>query len=75
MTTKLAVSLPDRLVAEAKRAVQAGRADSVSAYVARAMERQVKTDTLAELLDELDRLHGRPGEQDFEWADRILGAA
>ncbi|MCL2781994.1 MAG: hypothetical protein FWD74_11025 [Actinomycetia bacterium] len=50
MTTTVAVSLPDHLVAEAKRAVEAGRAGSESPYVAAATERQARTETLAELL-------------------------
>ena len=37
MTTKIAVSLPDKLLAEAKAAVASGRAASVSAFVAEAM--------------------------------------
>lgn len=38
MTTKIAVSLPDHLVAEAKDAVARGEAASVSAFVAAALE-------------------------------------
>src|ERR1019366_3222990 len=52
-TTKIAVSLPAGLVEQAKRAVAEGRASSVSAYVARALEEQAKLDDLASLLDEM----------------------
>jgi len=73
MTTKIAVSLPDHLVADARAAVQQGRADSLSAYVANAMRQHAQTETLAALLDDLDTLHGPPGLDDFAWADRVLG--
>lgn len=55
MTTKskIAVSLPTPLVEAAREAVTAGRASNVSAYVARALEEQVKLDDLDSLLDEL----------------------
>lgn len=55
MTTrsKIAVSLPPELVAAARGAVAAGRADNVSAYVALALEEKVKLDDLDALLAEL----------------------
>ena len=73
MTTKIAVSLPDELVAAARRAVQEGRAASVSAYVATAMARQVREDDMAALLAEMRAEHGAPSEDDYAWADRVLG--
>jgi Arc/MetJ-type ribon-helix-helix transcriptional regulator len=42
--SKIAVSLPAETVERARRAVASGRAPSVSAYVARALENQAKTD-------------------------------
>jgi Arc/MetJ-type ribon-helix-helix transcriptional regulator len=55
MTTaaKIAVSLPADLVDRAKTAVRRGRAASVSAYVAAALEEKSKLDDLAALLDEM----------------------
>lgn len=73
MTTKIAVSLPDELVAAARRAVQEGRAASVSAYVAAALARQVREDDLAALLAEMRAEHGSPSADDYSWADRVLG--
>jgi len=51
--SKIAVSLPAPLVARARRAVRTGRARSVSAYVAAALEQKAQLDDLAELLGEL----------------------
>ncbi len=73
MTTKIAVSLPDELVAAAKRAVDERRAASVSAYVAAALARQVREDDLAMLLAEMHAEHGRPSAEDYAWADQVLG--
>ncbi|MDQ2760235.1 MAG: toxin-antitoxin system antitoxin subunit [Actinomycetota bacterium] len=50
---KIAVTLPGDLVEAARAAVQAGRAPSVSAYVAGALEQRTKLDDLDALLTEL----------------------
>jgi Arc/MetJ-type ribon-helix-helix transcriptional regulator len=73
MTVKIAVSLPDELVAAARRAVANGRAASVSAYVANALARQVREDDLADLIAEMRAEHGEPTADDYAWADRVLG--
>jgi Arc/MetJ-type ribon-helix-helix transcriptional regulator len=59
-TSKIAVSLPDELVARARRAVSRGRAESVSAYVAAALEEKVKLDDLEHLLSEMLEETGGP---------------
>lgn len=48
--SKIAVILPGPLVARARRAVKRGRAQSMSAYVAQALEQKAKLDDLADLL-------------------------
>jgi Arc/MetJ-type ribon-helix-helix transcriptional regulator len=58
--SKIAVSLPDPLVARARRAVERGRAESVSAYVAVALAEKMKLDDLAELLGEMLAETGGP---------------
>lgn len=73
MTMKIAVSLPDDLVAAVKRAVAEGRAASVSAYVAGALARQVREDDLTTLLAEMRAEHGTPSSEDYAWADQMLG--
>ncbi len=72
--TKIAVSLPAELVVQARRAVAEGRATSVSAYVAEALEDRSKLDDLASLLDEMLADTGGPLTADEqEAADRALG--
>jgi Arc/MetJ-type ribon-helix-helix transcriptional regulator len=73
-TSKIAVSLPAELVEQAKHAVAKGRAASVSAYVARALEEQAKLDDLAGLLDEMLAETGGPlSAKERKAADRALG--
>lgn len=57
---KIAVSLPPELVERARAEVEAGRAASVSAYVAAALEQKVLLDDLGSLLDEMLAESGGP---------------
>ena len=75
MTTKIAVSLPDEQVETARRAVKAHRATSVSAYISESIARREREDSLAALLDDLDRQLGEPSRGDYAWADKALGLA
>ncbi len=73
-STKIAVSLPSELVAQAQRAVAEGRAASVSGYVAHALKEQAKLDDLASLLDEMLAETGGPlTTSEKRAADRALG--
>jgi Arc/MetJ-type ribon-helix-helix transcriptional regulator len=66
---KIAVTLPEELVAEAKRAVDTGRATSVSAYVAAALAAQHERQGLRAYVDALIAEHGKPSKDDYAWAD------
>jgi Arc/MetJ-type ribon-helix-helix transcriptional regulator len=72
MTVKIAVSLPDELVEQARAAVKSGRAASVSAYVAEALREKGGRRTLDDWLDEQDAEFGPPTEAELAWADRAL---
>lgn len=73
MKRKIAVSVPEDLVAEAEEAVAAGRAPSVSAYVSAAMQEKTRNDRLIDVLDEMDRELGPPGKRAEAWARQVLG--
>lgn len=73
MTTKIAISLPDELVAAARTAVSEGRAASVSAFVAEALEERSRYDELAALLAEMSAEAGPPTDRDRTWARQALG--
>jgi antitoxin ParD1/3/4 len=70
---KIAVSLPDARVAQARRAVAEGRAASVSAYVAEALARREQEDDAEALISEMIAEHGEPSEEDVAWARQALG--
>ena len=75
-TSKIAVSLPTGLVAQARRAVRHGRAESVSSYVASALVEKAKLDDLAQLLDEMLAETGGPlSAAERRAADEVLGVA
>ena len=75
-TDKIAVSLPKGVADRARRAVREGRAPSVSAYVASALEEKAKLDELAVLLDEMLAESGGPlSPAERRAADRALGAS
>jgi len=71
---KIAVRLPRHAAARARSAVRRGRAASVSAYVAAAIEEKAKLDDLATLLDEMLATSGGPlTAAERRAADRALG--
>ena len=73
--SKVAVSLPTALVAQARRAVKERRAASVSSYVAAALEEKSKLDDLAAMLDQmLEETGGPMTAAERRAADRALGA-
>jgi Arc/MetJ-type ribon-helix-helix transcriptional regulator len=73
MTTKIAISLPDELVAEARAAVDRGESTSVSAFIADTIQRQGRHQDLAELLAEMTAKAGAPTAGDRAWARAALG--
>lgn len=75
-SVKIAVSLPVEVAERARRAVRKGRAASVSAYVATALEERAKLDELETLLSEMLAESGGPlTAAERRAADRSLGIA
>lgn len=71
---KIAVSLPRGLAERARQAVRQGRAASVSAYVASALEQKMDLDELAVLLDDMLAETGGPmTPAERREADKVLG--
>ena len=71
-TRKIAITLPEEQVVEAKRAVTEGRARSVSAYVAEAVAARAESHGLQAYVDALIAEHGKPTAEDYAWADAQL---
>jgi Arc/MetJ-type ribon-helix-helix transcriptional regulator len=71
---KIAISLPPSAAARARSAVRKGRAASVSAYIAAAIEEKAKLDDLETLLDAMLAETGGPlSPREIELADAALG--
>ncbi len=70
--SKIAISLPKDQIARVKREVRAGRAGSVSGYIAGALEQQERSESLRDLLRDLIEQHGEPAAKDIKWAERAL---
>jgi Arc/MetJ-type ribon-helix-helix transcriptional regulator len=73
MTSRITVSLPAHLVDAANDAVRAGRASSVSAYVAEALAEKAGRENLEDFLADWRGGVGPPSQDDTEWAEQVLG--
>ena len=69
---KIAISLPKDQLARVHREVRAGRADSVSGYIAGVLAEHEKRESLRALLRDLIEQHGEPAAKDIKWAERAL---
>ncbi len=69
---KIAITLPPEQLARARRAVRSGRAESVSAFITRALVEQDREESLRTLVQDLVAAHGEPTREDEEWARRVL---
>jgi Arc/MetJ-type ribon-helix-helix transcriptional regulator len=70
--SKIAISLPKDQIARVHREVRAGRASSVSGYIARVLAEQERRESLREVLRDLIEEHGEPAAKDIKWAERAL---
>ena len=71
-TSKIAITLPKDQIARVHREVRAGRARSVSGYIARVLAEQDRRESLRELLADLIEQHGEPAAKDIKWAEQAL---
>lgn len=69
---KIAITIPDHLLAEVKEAVARGEAASVSAYISDAVAMRGGKSGLRAYLDALIQEHGEPPAEAYEWADEQL---
>lgn len=69
---KIAITIPEEQLAQVRRAVRGGRAESVSAYIAKALAEQGRETSLRALVQDLVREHGEPSRKDESWARRVL---
>ena len=70
--SKIAISLPKDQLMRVHREVRAGRADSVSGYIARVLAEHEKRESLRTLLRDLIEQYGEPAAEDTKWAESAL---
>ena len=71
-SAKVALSMPAEILRLAKKEVDAGRAKSLSAFVAEAVDEKLRRDELTAILDAMDAEHGKPTKEATTWAKRVL---
>ena len=72
-TTRLTVSLPLDVARQMRDAVEAGRAESISALVCEAVTKRLRVDHFDEVLAQAIEEAGPPTEEDLAWVRRALG--
>ncbi|HET9256714.1 MAG TPA: hypothetical protein VFO16_16160 [Pseudonocardiaceae bacterium] len=73
MRTRVTVTVDQEAVAAAEAAVAAGRAASVSAWVAEAMMARARREKLRDVLAEIRAELGPATEEETAWARSVLG--
>ena len=71
-SAKVALSMPAEVLRLAKKEVAAGRAKSLSSFVAEAVDEKLHRDELTAILDAMDAEHGKPTKAATVWAKRVL---
>ena len=70
--SKIAISLPKDQLVKVRREVRAGRADSVSGYIAQVLSEHERGESLQAVLRDLIEEYGEPTAKDTQWAERVL---
>jgi hypothetical protein len=70
--SKIAISLPKDQLARVHREIRAGRADSVSGYIASVLAEHEKRESLRVVLRDLVKQYGEPAAEDVKWAEDAL---
>jgi len=73
MRSRVTVTVDEAAVAAAEAAVAAGRAPSVSAWVAAAMHDRARGERLADVLAEIRSELGPATDEETAWARSVLG--
>lgn len=70
---KIAISLDPGTLVRLRAQVRARRSPSVSAYIASAVSARLESESMARLVQDLRREHGRPSGKAKAWARAVLG--
>ncbi len=70
--SKIAITLEAETIAQVKAQVRSHRSPSVSAYIAKAVSARLEADSMAALVEDLQREHGKPSKEAKAWARGVL---
>ena len=70
---KIAITLDPDTIARVRAQVRSRRSPSVSAYIANAVSARLESESMARLVEDLQREHGRPSREAKAWARAVLG--
>ena len=70
--SKIAISLPKDQLVRVHQEIRAGRAESVSGYIARVLEEYERRESLRALVQDLIGQYGEPAAEDVKWAESAL---
>ncbi len=73
MHRRVTITIDENVLAQAEQLVAAGKAKSVSALFAGAVEKEVKREKLAEVMADILSEVGPPTEEDEAWVRESLG--
>lgn len=71
-STRITISVPEQIAAKAQRAVEAGKAESVSGYFTDLAEREPDWAEARAALDDMIGEAGGLSEEDRRWARSVL---
>lgn len=71
--SKIAITLEPDTIAKVRAQVRARRSRSVSAYIAGAVAARLESESMARLVEDIQREHGRPSRKAKAWARAVLG--
>jgi hypothetical protein len=70
---KIAITLEPATIAQVRAQVRSRRSPSVSAYIASAVSARLESESMARLVADIQREHGRPSREAKAWARAVLG--
>ncbi len=73
MRQRLTITVDESTAAAAKAAVETGRAPSISAWVASAIDERLKTERLSDVLADIRADLGPASDEETAWARSVLG--
>ena len=69
---KIAITLEPGTIERVRAQVRARRSPSVSAYIAGAVSARLESESMARLVEEIQREQGRPSREAKAWARAVL---